>query len=449
MSLPIVAVVGRPNVGKSTFVNRLAGSRQAIVADMPGVTRDRTYQLSEWGGRQFRLVDTGGLVFDDNSSFLPDIRAQVSLALEEASLVVMLVDGQTGLTTPDQTIASWLRVHGLPILLAVNKCESPRMGAAMAAEFWALGLGEPHPVSSIHGAGTGDLLDLLLAGLPANSENSTADPVQMAIIGRPNVGKSSLLNAVCGEQRAIVSPERGTTRDSIDTLLERHGQQWRLVDTAGIRRRGHVAYGPEFFGIDRSLKAIARSDVCLLVIDAEDAVTEQDQRLAGLIAREGRACVVAVNKWDAVDKDSHTLSAMERSLRAKLYFLDWAEMVFISARTRQRVEQVFPLALAAVEQHRRRVSTSVVNELLREALAWRSPPTNRAGRQGRIYYGTQVAAQPPSFSFFVNDPKLFSDQYRRYIERQIREGLGFRGTAIRLFWRGKSARNLRRDQAAP
>jgi GTP-binding protein len=335
----------------------------------------------------------------------------------------------------------------VPVLLAVNKCESPERGLAMAAEFWSLGLGEPHAISSIHGAGTGDLLDRVISFLPAVSEEEGEDPIQLAIIGRPNVGKSSLLNAICGENRAIVSPIRGTTRDTIDTTIEREGQRWKLLDTAGIRRRRSVDYGPEFFGINRSFKAIERSDLCVLVIDALDGVTEQDQRLAGRIEEEGRACVVVVNKWDAIEKDSHTMPAMEKELRAKLYFLDWAPMLFSSALTGQRVSAIFPLAKLAVEQHRRRVSTAVVNEVLQEALRWRSPPTTRGGRQGRLYYGTQVASRPPSFTLFVNDPKLFGDTYRRYVERQIREGLGFEGSPIRLFWRGKQQRDAERDLA--
>ncbi|MEB3169976.1 MAG: ribosome biogenesis GTPase Der, partial [Synechococcaceae cyanobacterium] len=320
-------------------------------------------------------------------------------------------------------------------------------GLAMAAEFWSLGLGEPHPISAIHGAGTGELLDALIPHLPPTGEGEEEEPIQMAIIGRPNVGKSSLLNAICGENRAIVSPIRGTTRDTIDTTIEREGVAWKLLDTAGIRRRRSVDYGPEFFGINRSFKAIERSDVCVLVIDALDGVTEQDQRLAGRIEEDGRACVVVVNKWDAIEKDSHTLPAMEKELRARLYFLDWAPMLFTSALTGQRVNAIFPLAQQAVEQHRRRVSTAVVNEVLQEALRWRSPPTTRGGRQGRLYYGTQVATRPPSFTLFVNDPKLFGDTYRRYVERQIREGLGFEGSPLRLFWRGKQQRDAERDLA--
>ncbi|MFM7549636.1 MAG: ribosome biogenesis GTPase Der [Cyanobacteriota bacterium] len=447
MALPVVAIIGRPNVGKSTLVNRLCRSREAIVHDEPGVTRDRTYQEGFWADRTFKVVDTGGLVFDDDSEFLPEIREQANLALAEAAVALVIVDGQQGCTAADQAIATWLRGHDVPVLLAVNKCESPEAGLSMAAEFWGLGLGEPHPISAIHGAGTGDHLDQVISFLPPTDGEGGEEPIQMAIIGRPNVGKSSLLNAICGEQRAIVSPIRGTTRDTIDTTVERENHTWKILDTAGIRRKRSVTYGPEFFGINRSFKAIERSDVCVLVIDALDGVTEQDQRLAGRIEEDGRACVVVVNKWDAIEKDSHTMPAMEKELRAKLYFLDWAPMLFTSALTGQRVQSVFALALLAVEQHRRRVSTSVVNEVLKEALSWRTPPTSRGGRQGRLYYGTQVATRPPSFTLFVNDPKLFGDTYRRYVERQIREGLGFEGTPIKLFWRGKQQRDAERDLA--
>jgi GTP-binding protein len=448
MARPVVAIIGRPNVGKSTLVNRLCQSRQAIVHDKPGVTRDRNYQDGFWRDREFRVVDTGGLVFDDDSEFLPEIREQANLALAEASLALVIVDGQQGVTAADEAIAEWLRAHPCKALVAVNKCESPEQGLAMAAEFWRLGLGEPYPISAIHGAGTGDLLDLVVSLLPPKSlEEEEAEPIQMAIIGRPNVGKSSLLNSICGEPRAIVSPIRGTTRDTIDTNLKRQGLSWKLIDTAGIRRRRSVNYGPEFFGINRSFKAIERSDICVLVIDALDGVTEQDQRLAGRIEEAGRACVLVVNKWDAVEKDSHTMARVEKELRAKLYFLDWATMLFTSALTGQRVESIFALANVAVEQHRRRVSTSVVNEVLKEALSWRSPPTTRGGRQGRLYYGTQVAHRPPSFTMFVNDPKLFGDTYRRYVERHLREGLGFDGTPLKLFWRGKQQRDAEKELA--
>ena len=442
MPLPIVAVVGRPNVGKSTIVNRLSGVMDAIVHDEPGVTRDRTYRPAFWQDRDYLVVDTGGLVFDDDTEFLPLIREQVMLALAEASLAVMVVDGQAGVTAADETIATWLRQQTLPVLLAVNKCESPDQGLSMAAEFWKLGLGEPYPVSGIHGNGTGELLDEVVNYLPPTDALEESDEIRVAIVGRPNVGKSSLLNAFVGEQRAIVSPISGTTRDTIDMSVERNGQRYRLVDTAGIRKKKQVEYGPEFFGINRAFKASRRAEVVLLVIDALDGITEQDQKLAGRIAEDGRACVIVVNKWDAVEKDSHTIYEYERHLKDRLHFTEWAETIYVSAMTGQRVEKILDLVDRAAEQHGRRVSTSVINEALEEAAKWHSPPTTRQGRQGRIYYGTQVTTKPPTVTLFVNDPKLFNDNYRRYIERQFRQQLGFQGTPIRLFWRGKKVREL-------
>jgi GTP-binding protein len=447
MSLPVVAVIGRPNVGKSTLVNRLAGAQDAIVYDQPGVTRDRTYQPAFWRDRDYMVVDTGGLVFDDDTEFLPFIREQAQLALTEASAAVLVVDGQEGPTAADEEIAAWLRTQSVPVLLAVNKCESVDQGLMQAAQFWELGLGEPYPVSGIHGNGTGELLDALVEHLPATTEADQVDEIKVAIVGRPNVGKSSLLNAFVGENRAIVSDISGTTRDAIDMQVKRGDQIYRIVDTAGIRKKRSVDYGPEFFGINRAFKAIRRSDVVLLVIDALDGVTEQDQKLAGRIEEDGRACVIVVNKWDAVDKDSYTIYDYDKQISARLNFLDWAKRIYISAMTGQRVPKILDLVDQAVEEHRRRVTTSVVNEVLEDAATWHTPPTTRQGRQGRIYYGTQVTTRPPSFTLFVNDPKLFKDNYRRYIERQFRENLGFEGTPIRIFWRGKAMRDVERTSA--
>ncbi|MBE9139080.1 ribosome biogenesis GTPase Der [Nodosilinea sp. LEGE 07088] len=445
MPLPVVAVIGRPNVGKSTLVNRLAGAQDAIVYDQPGVTRDRTYQPAFWRDRDYLVVDTGGLVFDDDTEFLPYIREQAQLALTEASAAVLVVDGQTGPTESDRDIASWLRQQSVPVLLAVNKCESLDHGLVQAAQFWELGLGEPYAVSGIHGNGTGELLDALVEFLPETVEEAATEEIKVAIVGRPNVGKSSLLNAFVGETRAIVSPISGTTRDAIDMQV-RHGDQiYRLIDTAGIRKKKSVEYGPEFFGINRAFKAIRRADVVLLVIDALDGVTEQDQKLAGRVEEDGRACVIVVNKWDAVDKDSYTIYDVDHQISARLNFLDWAKRIFVSAKTGQRVPKILELVDQAVEQHRRRVTTSVVNEVLEDAVKWHTPPTTRQGRQGRIYYGTQVTVRPPSFTLFVNDPHLLKDNYRRYVERQFRENLGFEGTPIRIFWRGKAMRDLERN----
>lgn len=442
MSLPVVAIIGRPNVGKSTLVNRLAGVQDAIVHDEPGVTRDRTYRSAFWEDREFVIVDTGGLVFNDDTEFLPLIREQAMLALSEASAAIFVVDGQSGLTAADETIADWLRQQPVPVLLAVNKCESSEQGLTQAMEFWELGLGEPFPVSGIHGSGTGELLDALITYIVPAGEIPETEEIKVAIVGRPNVGKSSLLNAFVGENRSIVSPISGTTRDAIDMVVERNGKTYRLIDTAGIRKKKNVEYGPEFFGINRAFKAIRRADVVLLVIDAVDGITEQDQKLAGRIDEEGRSCVIVINKWDAVEKDSYTIYEFERNFKGRLNFIDWAETIFVSAQTGQRVEKILDLVNTAAEQHKRRVTTAVINEVLQEAISWVSPPTTRQGRQGKIYYGTQVSSQPPAIALFVNDPKRFNDNYRRYIEGQFRKQLGFTGTPVRLFWRGKKVREM-------
>ncbi|NET69844.1 MAG: ribosome biogenesis GTPase Der [Sphaerospermopsis sp. SIO1G2] len=442
MSLPVVAIIGRPNVGKSTFVNRLAGDQTAIVHNEPGVTRDRTYRPAFWQDREFVVVDTGGLVFNDDTEFLPLIRQQAITALSEACAAIFVVDGQTGLTPADEEIATWLRQHPVPVLLTVNKCESPEQGIIQASEFWQLGLGEPYPISAIHGSGTGDILDELIQYIPENQAPEENTEIKIAIVGRPNVGKSSLLNSFVGEERAIVSPISGTTRDTIDTLVEHDGQTYRLIDTAGIRKKKHIEYGTEFFSINRAFKAIRRSDIVLLVLDALDGVTDQDQKLAGRIIDEGRACVIVVNKWDAVEKDSYTIYDYEKSLEARLHFTEWANTIFVSALTGKRVTKILELVNQAAESHKRRVSTSVVNEVLTDAVSWHSPPTARNGKQGKIYYGTQVSTKPPTFALFVNEAKRFNDNYRRYIERQFRKQLGFEGTPIRILWRSKKVRDM-------
>ena len=442
MGLPIVAIIGRPNVGKSTLVNRLAGEQTAIVHDEPGVTRDRTYMPSYWRDRDFLVVDTGGLVFNDDTEFLPLIRQQALTALTQASAAILVVDGQTGLTGSDQEIATWLRQQPVPVLLAVNKCESPDQGAIQASEFWGLGLGEPYPISAIHGSGTGELLDELISHIPIVTEVEEDNEIKVAIIGRPNVGKSSLLNAFVGEDRSIVSPISGTTRDAIDTVISRNEQVYRLIDTAGIRRKKQIDYGTEFFSINRAFKAIRRADVVLMVIDALDGVTDQDQKLAGRIIDEGRACIIVVNKWDAIEKDSYTIYDYEKTIEARLHFTEWAETIFVSASTGQRVDKILDLVNEAAESHKRRVSTSVINEVLTDAVSWHSPPASRGGRQGKIYYGTQVGIQPPTIALFVNEAKRFNDNYRRYIERQFRKQLGFKGTPMRLLWRSKKVREM-------
>ncbi|MEM6445781.1 MAG: ribosome biogenesis GTPase Der [Cyanobacteria bacterium P01_D01_bin.123] len=446
MPLPTVAIVGRPNVGKSTLVNRLAGERTAIVHDEAGVTRDRLYREAEWLGRKFRVVDTGGIVFEDDSEFLPHIRQQAMAALEEAVAAIFVVDGQMGPTAADIELANWLRQQSVPAVIAVNKCESEDLGLSQAAAFWELGVGEPLPFSGIHGNGVAEILDELLPYLPETVDNDEVDEVGIAIVGRPNVGKSSLLNKLVGQDRAIVSDVAGTTRDAIDTVVEREGRRYRLIDTAGIRKKSRVEFGVEYFSINRAFKAIRRSDVALLVVDAIDGVGEQEQKLAGRIAEEGCACAIVVNKWDAVEKDNHTIYEYIEYVRERLYFVEWADVVFVSAKTGQRVTTILDAVDAAVANHRRRFTTSTVNEVLEEARLWHTPPSNRQGKQGRIYYGTQVSASPPSFVLFVNNPTLFKDNYRRYITKQFRTQLELSGTPIRFMWRGKSEREAERSR---
>ncbi|KAI0566077.1 50S ribosome-binding GTPase [Gracilaria domingensis] len=439
--LPTVAVVGRPNVGKSTLVNRLTHSFRggAIVEDVVGITRDRMYRPTEWAGYNFRVVDTGGLVFDDQSTFLPEIRSQAMIAIEEAAAVILCVDGQAGVNPLDIDLAAFLRksAPNVPVFVAVNKCES-HQGYGMAIDFWELGLGEPIPVSAIHGSGTGDLLDSVVTAIPKVDVATEEDIVNVAIVGRPNVGKSSLLNLLAGAQRAIVSEVPGTTRDAVDEVITAHGKKYRLIDTAGIRRKTNVSFGTEFFMINRAFKAIRRADVVLLMLDVTES-SEQDRKIADRIVDEGKACVVLANKWDLVpDKDNSTYKKSTQAVQERTVSISWAPIELISVLEKKRVSKVISLIDDALEQHRRRVSTAVLNDVLRDAVEWHKPPTTRAAKQGRIYYCTQVASRPPTIAMFVNDPQLFHDNYRRYMMGQFRKALGFFGTPVRLVWRGKA-----------
>lgn len=439
--LPVVAVVGRPNVGKSTLVNRVAGAFRdgAIVENVVGITRDRTYRAATWNGYSFQVVDTGGLVFDDQSTFLPEIRAQAIIAIREAAAVVLCVDGQEGINPLDEELAKFLRreTSKAPVFIAVNKCESDT-GLTTVAEFWSLGLGEPFPVSAIHGSGTGDLLDRVVEVLPMITGELEENVVNVAIVGRPNVGKSSLLNLMAGEERAIVSEFPGTTRDAVDEMITVHGKRYRLIDTAGIRRKTNVGFGTEFFMINRAFKAIRRADVVLLMLDVTEA-SEQDRKIADRIADEGKGCIVLANKWDLVtEKDNRSYKNNIDEVREQTVCIPWAPVELVSVLEKTRIGKIISLVEEALEQHRRRVSTAVLNDVLREAVEWHRPPATRAGKQGRIYYCTQVASRPPIIAMFVNDPKLFHENYRRYMEGQFRKSLGFKGTPIRLVWRGKA-----------
>jgi len=450
--LPVVAVIGRPNVGKSTVVNRITKEHKSgsIVHDEPGVTRDRTYKRAFFGKYNFEVVDTGGLVFDDKAEdiFAKQILQQAMIAIDEASVVLLVVDGMIGMTAMDEQIARFLRLQKVPVYVMVNKCESVTTGEVQAADFWSLGLGQPYPVSGIHGNGIAEVLEQACVHmeLVENVKEIDDSTYSIAIIGRPNVGKSSMINRLLGEERAIVSEVAGTTRDTIDAVLERNGRFYRFIDTAGIRRKKKIEYGNEFFMINRALKAIRRSDVVLLVLDAEDGIHEQDRVLADRIKEDGRACVILLNKWDLVEKDDKTYLKTIEYLRDKLSPIAWAEVILVSALTGQRCSKIYEAVDKAVKQHRLRIRTSVLNEVLREALLWQQPPTKSDSQQGKIYYCNQVSTAPPTVAIFCNNPKLFPDSYRRYLERKFREQLGFESTPLRLLWRGKQMRRLIQEQ---
>ncbi len=442
MARPLVALVGRPNVGKSTLFNRLVGERRAIVFDEPGTTRDRTYGETDWNGRDFDVVDTGGLQSEAEiaASGTADIargtRDQAQLAIDESDVIVFVTDSRDGLIPTDEEVADILRRSHKPVILAVNKAESAARRDD-ALEFYALGLGDPIPVSAYHGHGVGDLLDAIVLALPPAPEEEEEDVPKIAIVGRPNVGKSALLNALLGQQRAIVSAVAGTTRDPIDTPFEWEGQRLILIDTAGIRRRGRVEHGAiEQYSVIRSMKAIGRCDVALLVIDVTEGLTAQDLHIAGYVQEEGKGIVVVVNKWDAIEKDTHTMDEFREEAARALDFMPYAPLVFTSALQGQRVAKVPEAALEVLAERERRVSTAQLNKTLRAAFV-DHPPATKRDRPLRFYYATQPRTGPPTFVLFVNDPKLVHFGYRRYLENQIRAEFGFIGTPIRLSFRGR------------
>lgn len=453
---PVVALVGRPNVGKSTLFNRLIGRRTAIVEDIPGTTRDRIYGDSYWNGVGFLVIDTGGLeapaevgaahprknegqpeaapLAIGSAPFVKHIQNQAEVAIAEADVILFVVDGKEGLTGADEDVAELLRRSNKPIFVVVNKAESTTR-QLNALEFWNLGLGEPYPISAYHGDGVGDLLDEVVKVLPAwPEEEAEEERIGITIVGRPNVGKSSLLNALLGVERAIVSEVPGTTRDPIDTHLVYHEQKITLIDTAGIRRRGSVEAGIEFYSVLRSMRSIDRADVALLLIDATEGVTAQDTHIAGYVLEKAKSVIIIVNKWDAVDKDERTMNEFSERVREDLKFLAYVPVLFISALTRQRVHQVLPTALQVIEARRHRLGTSEFNGLLRAAYDQISPPT-KSGRALRVYFGAQVSNDPPTFAISVNDPELVHFSYERYLENRIREHYPFTGTPIRLIFR--------------
>lgn len=437
MSKPVVAIVGRPNVGKSTLFNRLVGRRIAIVEDVPGVTRDRLYHDTDWQGYEFTLADTGGIT-DKPEGLETEVRKQAEQALSEADVILFVVDVREGLTADDFAIADILRRSERPVILVANKVDNFE-DLSILQEFYRLGLGDPFPISAAHGLNVGDLLDKIVELLPHKIEEESRQGTRVAIVGRPNVGKSSLVNRLLGEDRVIVSEIPGTTRDAIDTYFRKGDKEYILIDTAGIRRRSRIVEATERYSVQRAFKAIDRADIVLLVLDATEGVTEQDKKIAGYGHERGKGSIIVVNKWDLIPKDSHTLDHYRKAVLQELYFMDYAPVLFISALTGQRVHQILPTVDEVIAQARHRVSTGLLNSVIRESV-WLTPPPTVKGRAAKIYYATQVDVHPPTFVFFVNDPEAVHFSYRRYLENQLRQAFGFQGTPLKLIFRAKGGR---------
>lgn len=434
MAKPVVAIVGRPNVGKSTLFNRIVGHRIAIEENTPGVTRDRLYGEAEWLNRAFNVIDTGGIELYTDDQIIKQVREQAQLAIEEAHVIIFVVDAQTGLTPPDEEIAQILHKSDKPVVVAVNKVDHPKQRDELF-DFYALGFGDPYPVSGAHGKGIGDLLDKVVSHFPQDlGQEYGEDVIRIAVIGRPNVGKSSIVNAILGEDRVIVSPIPGTTRDAVDTLFSRNDQQFVLIDTAGMRKKGRVYEKTEKYSVLRALRAIERSDVVLMVLNAEEGILEQDKRIAGYAHEAGRGLIIVVNKWDAIQKDDRTHSQFIKQIRQELHFIDYAPILFVSAKTKQRINTILPKVQEVAEQHAFRLPTHLVNELLMDAIAYNPPPTKK-GRKLKIKYGAQVSVKPPTFVLFVNDKELMHFSYERYLINKIRETFPFEGTPLKLLIR--------------
>ncbi|MGN0589496.1 MAG: ribosome biogenesis GTPase Der [Ruminiclostridium sp.] len=428
----LVAIVGRPNVGKSTLFNKLIGQRLSIVEDTPGVTRDRIYGKSEWRNKGFMLVDTGGIEPDSKDIILSQMREQAQLAIDSASVIIFVVDITTGMTANDENVASMLLKSGKPVVLCVNKCDTLGAPPPEIYEFYNLGLGDPIPVSSVHGHGTGDLLDAVFDLMPEEDEEDYDDSlIKVAVIGKPNAGKSSLINKIAGEQRVIVSDIAGTTRDAIDTVIERNGNKYVFIDTAGIRRKSKITENIERFSILRAYMAVDRADVCVIVIDANEGYTEQDSKVAGYAHEQGKACVIAINKWDSIEKDDKTMNEFRKKLEIDFSFMSYAPFVFISALTGQRIDKLFELINYTAEQNARRITTGMLNDLLSYATARVQPPSDK-GKRLKLYYMTQASTKPPTFVTFCNSKELFHYSYRRYLENQIREAFSLDATPIRM-----------------
>lgn len=436
MGKPIVAVVGRPNVGKSTFFNKMAGKRISIVEDKPGVTRDRIYADVEWLNNKFTLIDTGGIEPDSKDIILSQMRTQAQIAIDTAHVIVFMVDGRDGITSADEEIANMIRRSKKPIVLVVNKVDSNKLPDSFY-DFYTLGLGEPIAISSINALNFGDLLDIIVENFPDDVDTDyDEDVIKVAVIGKPNVGKSSIINTILGEDRVIVSDIAGTTRDAIDTPFEFNDDKYVFIDTAGIRRKSKVYENIEKYSVIRSLTAIERSDVCLIMIDAQEGVTEQDKRIAGYAHEAGKASVIVVNKWDLIEKDNHTYNEFEKDVRNQLSFMKYVPILFVSAETKQRVNKVLEYIKYVANQHSLRISTGALNDLISEAILLNQPPSDK-GKRLKIYYGTQVGVKPPRFVLFVNDVELAHFSYIRYLENQIRQNYNFEGTPIVIECRAK------------
>ncbi|HEU4464843.1 MAG TPA: ribosome biogenesis GTPase Der [Gemmatimonadota bacterium] len=453
MSLPVVAIVGRPNVGKSTLFNRFLGARDAIVHDQPGVTRDRHAADAEWAGRRFTLVDTGGLIPEAQEEIARGVNAQIYAAIEQADVCLLVVDGRSGVTPVDQEMAQLLRESGRPTILVVNKADNAAMGERMRWEFFELGLGEPRPVSALAGIGSGDLLDAVVEALPAEAIDVPQDPeeITITVIGKPNVGKSSFLNRLLGEERFIVSPVAGTTRDAIDTTFTWQGRKFRLVDTAGIRRHAALEEGLEYYTYLRAVRSLDRAQVAVVVLDASESLSRQDLRILNLAEERRRGIVVCVNKWDLIEKDERTAAGYEAAFRAQARSLAWAPIVTISARTGQRVTRALEVAEEVWREWHKKVPTPEVNRVLHAATAKVHPPQSK-GKHGakvvRILYGYQAETGPPLFLFYANEPQAVPEHYRRYLENELRAALGFAGVPLRIFFRQSSSRSRQRADAA-
>ncbi|GGI12235.1 ribosome biogenesis GTPase Der [Gottfriedia solisilvae] len=436
MSKPTVAIVGRPNVGKSTIFNRIVGERISIVEDIPGVTRDRIYSSAEWLNQEFSLIDTGGIDIGDEP-FLEQIRQQAEIAMDEADVIVFLTNGREGVTAADEEVAKILYKTKKPVVLAVNKVDNPEMRSDIY-DFYALGFGEVYPISGSHGLGLGDLLDEVIGHFPdKDQENYDEETIKFSLIGRPNVGKSSLVNALLGQERVIVSNVAGTTRDAVDTPYTKDGQDYVIIDTAGMRKKGKVYESTEKYSVLRALRAIERSDVVLVVLDGEEGIIEQDKKIAGYAHEAGRSVVIVVNKWDAVEKDEKTMKEFEENIRAHFQFLDYAPIVFLSAKTRKRTQTLLPMINKACESHSLRVPTNVLNDVIMDAIAMNPTPTHN-GQRLRVYYATQVAIKPPTFVVFVNDPELLHFSYERFLENRIRDAFDFEGSPIKIIGRARA-----------